>query len=127
MAEEFRPAKHGRELRDGLFFHGRRGASAIERMIVGIDGHRQGIRKLSYGVRRLQHLAGVQGMKIGIIVSQTFAVAVSTSTQPLRARHIILKFRQMSGNLCSTSAGRSREIQNARCSADTDLFLVFDL
>ena len=72
MAEEFRPAKHGGQLRDGFFFHGRRGAPAIERVIVGIDGHRQGIRKLSDGVRGLQHLAGIQGMKIGVIVLQTF-------------------------------------------------------
>jgi hypothetical protein len=64
-------------------------------MIIRIDGHRQGIRKLSYRVRRLQHLAGVQGMKIGVIVAQTFCSGGKDITELLGARHSVFKFREM--------------------------------
>ena len=41
MAEKFSPAEHGGDFGDGFFFHGGSGASAVERVIVGIDEHRQ--------------------------------------------------------------------------------------
>ncbi len=59
MAEMGRPAKHGRQLRHGLPLHLRAGAAPVQRVVVGVDEHRQFVRKPSYRVRRLEHLPRV--------------------------------------------------------------------
>ena len=45
-------------------------AAAVEGVIVGIDPHREGIGEPGDGVRGLQHLTGVERMKVGVVVLQ---------------------------------------------------------
>ncbi len=40
-------------------------------MVVGIDGHGQRIGGARDGMRRLEHLPGVQGVEVGVVVAQT--------------------------------------------------------
>src|SRR5713101_192488 len=63
MAEEIVPAKHRGDLRDCFSLHCGSSAAAVQRVIVGIDPHGEGIGEASDGVRRLEHLPGVEGMK----------------------------------------------------------------
>src|SRR6267154_5286525 len=76
MAEEIVPAEHCGDFGDCFFFHRGSSAAAIERVIVGIDPHSEGVSETSDGVRRLEHLPSVEGMKIGIVVLQAFGGAL---------------------------------------------------
>ena len=64
-------AEHLCEGGDGFDLHGGAGAAAVESVVVGIDRHGQGIGGTRDGVRRLEHLAGVERMRVGIVVVQT--------------------------------------------------------
>src|SRR6266404_9190867 len=68
MAEEIVPAEHRCDFSDCFFFHCGCGAAAVQGVIVGVDPHGEGVSKASDGVRRLEHLPGVEGMKIGVVV-----------------------------------------------------------
>src|SRR5579863_2750340 len=68
MAEEILPAEHGGDFGDRLFFERARGTTAVERVIVGIDEHRESIGEARDRMRRLKHLAGVERVEIGIVV-----------------------------------------------------------
>ena len=71
MAEMDVPAEQPGDGGDGLFFHRRARAAAVQRMIVGVDPHREQVRQPRDRVRRLQHLAGIQWMRIGVVVAET--------------------------------------------------------
>ena len=64
------PAEHGGDLRDGLHLHLRAGAAAIPGMIVRVDSHGQRVSGAGNGMRRLEHLPGIQRVEIGIVVAQ---------------------------------------------------------
>ena len=66
------PAEHRGDLGDGFLLHGGTGAAAVERVVVGVDPHRERVRGARDRVRRLQHLAGVERMEVGIVVAKTF-------------------------------------------------------
>ena len=52
----------------GFDLHGGAGAAAVERVVVGVDRHGQRVGGAGDGMRRLQHLAGVEGMGVGVVV-----------------------------------------------------------
>ncbi len=60
--------EHLCERGDGFDLHGGAGAAAVERVVVGVDRHGQRVGGAGDGVRRLQHLAGVERMGVGIVV-----------------------------------------------------------
>jgi len=60
-----------RNARNGLDLHLGAGAAAIAGMVVGIDDHGQCIGGSGHGMRRLEHLPGIKGMEIGVIVGET--------------------------------------------------------
>ncbi len=68
MTERARPAEHPADFGDALFFHGGTGAPAIERVVVRIDPQRQGVGDARDRVRRLEHLPGVLGVMVGVVV-----------------------------------------------------------
>ena len=68
MAEMLRKTEHLRQRRNRLQLHRRAGASAVERVVVGVQRHRQRIGRARDGMRRLQHLSGVQRVRVGIVV-----------------------------------------------------------
>ena len=72
VAEEGRllPAKHRRYVGYGFNLHLRAGPAAVARVVVGIDGHGQRIGRPRHRMRRLEHLPGIEGMEIGIVVAQ---------------------------------------------------------
>ena len=70
VAEVRLPAEHARELGDRFLLHGRAGPPAVERVVVGVDPHRERVGEPRDRVRRLQHLAGVERMEVGIVVVQ---------------------------------------------------------
>ena len=65
---KFLPAEHGGDFGDGFFFHCAGGAAAVERVIVGIDEHRERVGEARDRMRGLQHLAGVERVEIGVVV-----------------------------------------------------------
>ncbi len=69
-AARFGPAEHGGDLADCLDLHLGAGPSAVARMVVGVDVHGQRVGRARQRVRRLQHLPGVEGMEVGIVVAQ---------------------------------------------------------
>ena len=56
--------------RDGLNLHLRAGPAAVARVVVGIDRHGQRIGCPRHRMRRLEHLPGIERMKVGIVVAQ---------------------------------------------------------
>jgi hypothetical protein len=68
MAEMLRPAEHLGERVDSFKLHGGAGAAAVERVVVGVDGHRHRVGRARDGMRGLEHLAGVERMEVGIVV-----------------------------------------------------------
>ncbi len=70
MTQKFGPAEHPGNFADGFNLHFGAGATAVTGVIVGIDLHGQRIRGAGHGVRRFQHLPGIEGVEIGIIVAQ---------------------------------------------------------
>ena len=85
MAEKVRPPEHRGDFGDRFFLHRGRGAPAVERVIVGIDPHRQGIGEPRHRMRRLEHLSGVQWMKIRIVVVKALGCGVQHFREALRA------------------------------------------
>ena len=70
MAERVLPAEHPRDLGHRLLLHRGAGAAAVERVVVGIDPHRERIRRPSQGVRRFEHLPRVKRMEVRVVVAQ---------------------------------------------------------
>ena len=68
MAQILGPTEHCGKFRNGFLFHCRRSATAIERVIVRVDPLRQRVSQPCYRMWRLEHLPGVERMKIGEIV-----------------------------------------------------------
>ena len=68
MAEMLGPAEHLCERGDGFDLHGGAGAAAVEGVVVGIDRHGQRVGGAGDGVRRLEHLPGVERMGVGVVV-----------------------------------------------------------
>jgi hypothetical protein len=62
------PTEHLREGGYGFDLHGRAGAAAVEGVVVGIDRHCERIGGAGDGVGRLQHLAGVERVGVGVVV-----------------------------------------------------------
>ena len=71
MAEMLGPVEHLRERGDGFDLHGGTGAAAVERVVVGVDRHGERVGRARDGVRRLQHLPGVERMGVGVVVVKT--------------------------------------------------------
>ena len=44
------------------------GAASVEGVIVWIDGHGEGVGGAGYGVGGFEHLAGVEGVGVGVVV-----------------------------------------------------------
>ena len=70
VAEVGGPSEHGGEALNGLDFHLRAGAASIEGVVVGIDPGCKRIGCTSDRVGRLEHLAGVEGVEIGVILAE---------------------------------------------------------
>ena len=70
MAKELRPAEHPGDLGDRLDLHLRAGPAAVARVVVGIDGHGQRVGGARHRMRRLEHLAGIERMEVGVVVAQ---------------------------------------------------------
>jgi hypothetical protein len=68
VAEMLGEAEHASDFRDRLDFHLGAGAAAVAGVVVGVDGHGEGVSSSGDGVGRLEHLAGVEGMEVGIVV-----------------------------------------------------------
>ena len=58
----------------------RAGAAAVAGVVVGVDGHGQRVGGARDGMRRLEHLPGVEGMEVGIVVAE----AVGDGVEDLR-------------------------------------------
>src|SRR5580704_16728147 len=82
MAEKILPVEHCGDFGDGLFFESAGGAAAIERVIVGIDEHRQRVGEARDGMRRLEHLAGVERVKVGVVVLEAGGEFVQYLARP---------------------------------------------
>ena len=61
-------SEHLGERGDGFDLHGGAGAAAVEGVVVGVDRHGQRVGGAGDGVGRLQHLAGVEGVGVGVVV-----------------------------------------------------------
>ena len=70
VAQKLRPAEHCGDLADGLDLHLRAGPAAVAGVVVGIDGHGQRIGCARHRMRRLEHLPGIERMKVGVVVAQ---------------------------------------------------------
>ena len=68
MAEVLRQAEHLCERGYGFNLHSGTGATAVERVIVGVERHRQRVGGAGDGMRRLQHLTSVERMAVGVVV-----------------------------------------------------------
>jgi hypothetical protein len=71
MAEVRFPSHHPGELGDRLFLHRRARPPSIECVVVGIDMECEFVRKTCNGMRRLQHLAGIQWMEVRVVVLES--------------------------------------------------------
>ncbi len=89
------PSKHRGYFTDRFFFHCRGRAPAIERVIIGINVHRQRIRQPRHGMRRLQHLARIQRMEVRVVVLQAFRGPRKHFADALAARHVLGKLWQL--------------------------------
>ncbi len=64
-------AEHPGDFGHRLLFHARTGATAVERMVVGIHVHGERVGQPRHRVRRLEHLAEVERMLVGVVVLQS--------------------------------------------------------
>ena len=64
------PAEHGGNLSHRLDFHLRAGPAAVASMVVGVDGHGQRVGRARHRMRRFEHLPGVEGVEVGVIVGE---------------------------------------------------------
>jgi hypothetical protein len=67
------PPEHGRDLLHRFDFHGGAGSATIQSMIVRVDILGQGVGQPGHGVGRLEHLAGIEGVEVWIIVPHTIS------------------------------------------------------
>ena len=79
MAEKLCPGKHLRDLADGLNLHFGTGASAIAGVVIRIHGHGQGVSGARHRVGRLEHLAGIEGMEIRVVVAEALGHLMQNS------------------------------------------------
>jgi len=70
VAEEVVPAEHGGDRADGFDLHFGAGAAAVAGVVVGIEVHGQGIGSAGHGVGGLEHLSGVEGMEVGVVIGE---------------------------------------------------------
>ena len=70
MAEKLPPTEHGCDLAHRFDFHGGAGAAAVERVVVGIDLHGQGVGSARHRMRWLEHLPGEERMEVGEVVAE---------------------------------------------------------
>jgi len=71
VAEVFMaPPEHVGDLGDGFHLHFGACTAAVAGVVVGIEGHGQRVGGAGDGVRRLEHLAGVEGVEIGVVVTE---------------------------------------------------------
>jgi hypothetical protein len=70
VAKMLRPAEHCGQGSDRLHLHGRTGPPAVEGMIVGVQRHCERVGSAGDRVRRLQHLARIQRVLVGVVVMQ---------------------------------------------------------
>jgi hypothetical protein len=70
MAKKILPAEDCRDFADSLNLHLRAGPAAIARVVVGVDRHGQRIGGPRQWMGRLEHLPGIERMKIGVVVAQ---------------------------------------------------------
>src|SRR3984885_252989 len=68
VAEVTAELEHLRECGYGFDLHSGAGASAVERVIIGIDRHGQRVGGTGDRMGRLQHLAGVERGAVGIVI-----------------------------------------------------------
>jgi hypothetical protein len=55
---------------DGFNLHGGAGTASVERVVVGVERHGERIGRASDGVGRLEHLTGVERMRVRVIVAE---------------------------------------------------------
>ncbi len=55
---------------NGLNLHLRAGPASVPRMVVRIHRHGQRIGRPRHWMRRLEHLSGIEGMEIRVVVAQ---------------------------------------------------------
>ncbi len=70
VAEVRGPAEHGRDRGDRLLLHRRAGAAPVEGMVVRVEAHRERVGEAGDQMRRLEHLSGVERMRIGEVIVQ---------------------------------------------------------
>ncbi len=83
VAKIFCPAEHGGESADCLDLHLRAGAAAVARMIVGIDLHGEGVGGAGQRMRRLEHLPGIEGMEVGVVVAEAVGDGLKNGGYPV--------------------------------------------
>jgi hypothetical protein len=88
------PADHPGELRNSLLLHGRARPPAVQGMVVRVDEERQAIGQPRHGVRGLQHLPGVERMKVGVVVPEALGRGLerggqARGTASLEGRQIV--------------------------------------
>jgi hypothetical protein len=70
MTERLRVAEHRGDRRDRLVLHAGRRRAAIEGVVVGVEQHRGGVGGPRQRMGRLEHLADVVGVAIGVGVGE---------------------------------------------------------
>ena len=70
VAQKLGPAEEASDRLDGLDLHLRAGPAAVAGVVVGIDGHGQRIGGPRHRMRRLEHLPGIKGVEVGVVVAQ---------------------------------------------------------
>jgi hypothetical protein len=70
VAEMLGEREHAGEVGDGFNFHGGAGAASVKRVVVGVDPGGEGVSGAGDGMRGLEHLAGVEGMEVGVVVGE---------------------------------------------------------
>ncbi len=68
VAKMLIPAEHRGDFCNRLGFHAGAGAAAVKGVIVGVEPRSHGIGRARNRVRRLEHLSGIQGMKVRVVV-----------------------------------------------------------
>ena len=85
MAQKFCPTEDGGDLPDGLNLHLRAGPASVAGVVVGIDRHGQRIGGPRHRMRRLEHLSGIERMKVGIVVAEAAGYLIENRRQGIRA------------------------------------------
>ena len=77
------PAEHPGQFSHCLFLHLRACASAIESVVVRVDPHGEHVGGAGNRMRRLEHLARILGVEVGIVVLHTRGNVQQHTTQLL--------------------------------------------